>query len=1194
MKSKFLMLCLAMVVAISAFAQSSSLTGTVTDPSGKVIPNASIRLTSESTGETRSLTTDENGDFVFSALVAGAYTVHVEATGFRPLDRKGNNVLSASRLALGNLQMDVGAVAESVSVTAQGAGVATTTTAQDAHLDSNQVAMISIRGRDAMSLLRLMPGVQQGVDTDTFGGSFATAVPAVMGQTGRQTIYVDGINGGDGGNGGGGGGNFSAATNIDAIAEVNVQLNNYTAEYGLKGGPQINLVTKHGGNTFHGTGYWYKRHEMFNATNFFNNSVGQIKPVYRYSTLGGNLGGPVKLKIPVINPGGNKFFFFYSVDDTRLKDANQLRRYTMPTALERAGDFSQTRTTAGALVTVRDPLTGQPFPNNVIPTNRANQFGLAILNILPTPNQNLPVTAGYNYLTQEPSIAHPRRQQIWKWDLRPTDRDTISIKYQTFWTKSVGWEVAGRSAPWGLVRQRYDFTSDDGKIDYTKIISPRMVNEFAIGIHYTTEGGPPEDQKALQGMQRQFRGLSGLPQIAPQNNPLNIIPKATFGTLQNNSPTGLGQSDTPNIAYDNRWPITGADTAFPISDTLTYTRGSHTFKAGVLREHERFGQARSSTFAGEFNFSNDGNDPTNAGFAYANAYLGHITTYTESMGRVPDNFYQSTWSWYAQDTWRVKKNLTLDIGLRMYKWGIPAWGGGEASAFTFDRFDPKWGGKPPVLYQPTTVTAGRRALNPLTGEVLPVSFVGLMVPGTGYSCGPITPKTPCAINGIVTQNDPTYTSAGKGFIEPFNLFFDPRFGVAWDPMGDGKMAIRASFGVFHQGTGGPAIQGGGPAYRFDQVIRYTDMNSYFTGVGPTAPGSIGSTTGAGGYWKNGQKQPLTYNYTFAIQKDLGWHTVLDVAYVGNTTHHQTRIQNMNMLAQGVKFLPSSRDNTVTASAANPGALPDNFLRPIVGYGDIWIGGPGYSSRYDSLQVQANRRFARGFELGGAYTWASSTSNVGIGTGSSATDTVTYFRLSPTSNRSKNPLVQSHILNLSYVIDIPGGSRLIHGAVSRAILDNWQVSGVSTFATGLPSNVTFTTTDTFDFSGGGEVCGTGIVQTGNAVLGRDQRNVNQWFNTSVFARPSGRGDLGNNCYNGKFTLPGFNNHDLSVFKNFKIKEKSTLQFRAEAYNAFNHTQFNAVATAAQFDPTGKQTQANFGKVTSAKNERRMQFSLRFSF
>jgi len=1186
------------LLAISAQAQIStgSMMGSVNDPTGQRIVGATIKIINEETGEDRSGTSNESGDFNFPALAAGPYTIRVEASGFRPVERRGNILIAQSRLAVGAIQLEIGSVSDSITVNTQGLAVATSTTSHSTVLDKNQVAMISLRGRDPMSLLRILPGVQQGVDTDTFGGSFATAVPAMMGQTGRQTLYVDGINGGDGGNGGGGGGNFSSATNVDAIAEVNVQMNSYTAEYGLKGGPQINIITKRGGQQFHGTGYWYKRHEMFNAKNFFNNSLNQTKPVYRYSTLGGNIGGPVPVKIPILNPDGKKFFFFYSIDDTRLKDLNQLRRYTMPTALERKGDFSQTKTPSGALIVVKDPLTGVAFPGNVIPPSRANAQSLALLNIIPLPNAPGPDSQGYNFLQQEPSIQHPRRNQLWRWDLRPTDTDTISIKYQTFWTKSVGWEVAGRSSPWGLVRQRYDFTSDDGKVEYTKIITPSMVNEFSIGIHYTTEYGPPEDDKALQGIQRQYRGLANLKQIAPGNNPLGIIPKVTFGTLQNNSSSGLGQSDTPNIAYDNRWPITGADTAFPISDSLTYNRGPHTFKLGILREFERFGQARSSVFGGEFNFNGtDTADPANTGFAYANAFLGHVTTYTESMGRVPDNFSQSTWSWFAQDTWKINKKLTLDIGLRMYRWGIPAWGGGESSGFTFDRFDPKWGGKPPVLYRPVTTASGRRAQNPLTSEILPVPFIGLMVPGTGYSCGPITPKTPCQINGIVTQNDPTYTSAGKGFVEPFNLLWDPRIGFAYDPFGDTKTVVRASFGVFHQASGNFAIQGGGPAFNFLQTIRYTDMDSYFTGVGPTSPGNIGSVTTPGGYRRTGEKQPVSYNYTLAVERDLGWNTILNVAYVGNNTHHLVSNQNVNNVPQGARFLAANRDSTVTQTAANPAALPDVFLRPIVGFGDIYIGGPGYTSRYDSLQVQANRRFARGFELAGTYTWASSTTNAFVGTSTSATDSGVYYALSPTLNRSKNPLVQNQVLNLSYILNVPKGSNLVHLRPAKWVLDNWQVSGISTFATGLPSNVTFTTSDNFDFSGGGEVCGTGTVQNGSAVLPRDQRTVDRWFNTSVFQRPSGRGDIGNNCNNAKFTLPGFNNHDLSIFKDFPVGEGSRkFQFRWEMYNAFNHTQFNAVNTTATFDATGKQTNVNFGKVTSARNERRMQLSLRFSF
>jgi len=256
MKKLALICGLALSLSVSALAQTGSINGTVSDPNDAVIPNATVKLTFDLNGEERTTTSSDVGDFSFSALVPGTYTIRVQAAGFRPMERKNNVVLAAGRLAVGTLQLEVGSVTESVMVTAQGAGVATTTTAQSAVIDTKQVAMISLRGRDPISILRILPGVQQGVDQDTFGGSFSTPVPAFLGNTGRNTIYVDGVNGGDGGNGGGGGANFSGATNIDAIAEVNVQVSSYTAEFGLKGGSQINLVTKHGGQEFHGSGYW--------------------------------------------------------------------------------------------------------------------------------------------------------------------------------------------------------------------------------------------------------------------------------------------------------------------------------------------------------------------------------------------------------------------------------------------------------------------------------------------------------------------------------------------------------------------------------------------------------------------------------------------------------------------------------------------------------------------------------------------------------------------------------------------------------------------------------------------------------------------------------------------------------------------------------------------------------------------------
>jgi hypothetical protein len=1162
-----LFVVLALVFALSAPAQttSSSITGSVVDPSGQLVVGASVKLTNESNGEMRAGVTNETGGFAFHALVPGPYTVRVDAQGFRPLERKSNMLLAAARLDLGALALEVGSVSESVTVTAQGVAVQTTSSNHAAVLDNRQMAMISLRGRDPITMLRILPGVQQGVgNQELFGGDFATPVPQFQGR-GGNTIYVDGVNGGDGG----GGGNFSGATNIDAIAEVNVQLGNYTAEYGLKGGSQINFVTKRGGSEFHGTGYWYKRHEMFNATNFFNNLNGLRKPIYRVQTLGGNIGGPVPFSIPVINPDGKKLNFFYSIDDTQTISPSDIRRWTMPTELERRGDFSQSRATNGSLIVVRDPQTGQPFPNNIIPQNRQHPLGVAMMNLFPLPN-GCGGTAGCNFVVQHPSIDKPRRQHLFRIDYRPTDKDTFSFKGQTWYTKSAGVEVAGRSATWGLVEQRYDFTADQATLHWTRIISPNIVNEFMTGVFYSTESGPPVSDEALAGIQRPNRGLSALRQFAPQNNPLNLIPRATFSGLQNNS------FEAAAITYDGRWPIFGADTAFPISNNLTWTRGAHAFKGGVLRQHERFGQARSGTFSGEFRFQHDANDPGTTGYAFANAYIGHVREYTESMGRVPDNRFQNTWAFFVQDTWRASRRLTIDVGLRMYKFGLPLWGNGEASAFTFERFDPNWGGKPPVLYRPTTTPQGRRALNPLTGEVLPVSYIGLMVPGSGYTCGPITPTTPCQINGIVVQKNGNYVEGGEGFFEPLPLQFDPRVGVAWDVFGDHKMAIRASVGAFHDGTGGPTFKGG-PAFQFERSILFTDLDTYFTGTGATP------VTNVSGARRLNQKRPVTYNYMFGIQRELGWNTVLDVAYVGSNTHHISRSWNYNQLPMGVRFRPESRDTTTASSP-----LPDVFLRPILGFGDISISEPMSTARYDSLQVQANRRFSRGLEIAATYTWAGGTENN------------IYQQLDSRLRRERNTNVQPHVFNVSYIVDIPRGSTLIPGRVSRFILDNWQVSGITTFASGFPLNVSFSTTDNFDFSGGGEVCGTGIVQTGPAALSRGERSIDRWFDTSVFRRPSGRGDLGNNCNNAKFIGPGFNNHDISVFKNFPVSEGKSFQLRWEMYNAFNHTQFGGpnadqgVDNSAQFNPQGVQTDTQFGRITAARQERRMQLSLRFNF
>ncbi|RPI51163.1 MAG: carboxypeptidase regulatory-like domain-containing protein, partial [Acidobacteria bacterium] len=928
MRHGFRALIVLLLVSTAGWAQttSGSISGSVVDAQKQVVPGADVIITNEQNGETRRTVTNDVGDYVFAGVAPGPYSVRAELAGFRPIERRNNVVLANSRLAVPPLTLEVGTVAEAVTVSAVGESVATTTTSHQAVLDLGQVENLSIRGRDPISLLKILPGVSlQANDQELFGGSFATGVPDIQGGRG-QTLYVDGVNGGDGGNAGGGGGNFSGATSMDAIAEVNVQLSTYTAEYGLKGGAQVNFITKSGGSAYHGTAYTHLRDDAFNSLNYFNQKNNLPKPQQKIRNYGGTFGGPVP-RVPKLNADGNKLFFFYNIDHTQVKAPQQLRNYRMPTALERQGDFSESRTPSGALIRVIDPLTGQQFPGNKVPADRAHPGGLAFLNLMPMPNID---ASGYNFVYQEPSFDHPRQSQLLRMDYRPTQADSIAVKWQSFYTNSVGHNVAGASSRWGLVRQRYDFTHDIGKVDYTRIFGTRTVLEFSTGFFRSTEDGPPEDDRALAGIQRaSYPAIAALPQFTSQHNPLGLIPKARFGGVQSSS----GGSDCgasvvqpcQDIFYDNRWPITGEDSAFPISLKLTHTRGNHTFKMGIMREREVFGQARSGIFAGEFNFAHSGSDALSTGYPYANAYIGHVLSYTEDLGRAPDFRMQQTWAWFVQDTWKLTPQLTLDAGLRMYKWGHPYSGSGEASIFSFERFDPSWGGNPPVLYEPTLVGNARRARNPVTGEILPDTFIGLIVPGTGYSCGVITPATPCQINGIVIQNDPTFREGDFGIVEPLPIQYDPRIGIAWAP--NPRTVIRAATGLYHDGTGGEFFSGG-PAYRFSRVTRFTDLNNYLGGTTAVSP------VGASGTIRVGAKRPSIHKYTIGVQRELGWNIVADVAYVGEFTRYLYDQLNHNPIPAESRFQPENRDVTFTPSAANPRALPDVFLRPIRGFGDL--------------------------------------------------------------------------------------------------------------------------------------------------------------------------------------------------------------------------------------------------------------------
>src|SRR5215207_11606570 len=413
---------------------TGNINGTVTDASGGVIVNATVLLVNEKTGDRRNVNTNEDGRFNFAAVQPGVYTVRVEQQGFQILERR-NTILSANEsLALGELSLTVGQVTEMVTTIASGATVETESSDLTARLTSDQVALISTKGRDITSLLRLIPGTTNENDAESLGDGFGTDLPNISGARGRTAVAtIDGLNAAEPS----GGNKVSMSISQDAVAEVKVLRNNYAAEYGNNGGAIINIVSKGGTKDYRGSSYYFLRNEALSASPFFSNKAGLPKPLYRHNIGGANFGGP--LPLPRFGEGGPRLlreraFFFVSYEKLHTITPTNPVFVTVPTALERQGDISQSFNTSAALIPVLAPLTGLQFPGNRIPQGRWNASGAALLNVFPLPNAPGGRISGrvFNYVNQQ-SQDTPKHGLVVRFDVRPSAKDTVYWKMQ-WWT----------------------------------------------------------------------------------------------------------------------------------------------------------------------------------------------------------------------------------------------------------------------------------------------------------------------------------------------------------------------------------------------------------------------------------------------------------------------------------------------------------------------------------------------------------------------------------------------------------------------------------------------------------------------------------------------------------------------------------------------------------------------------------------
>src|ERR1041384_6276779 len=694
---------------------TGTVSGNIVDPSSQVIPGAKITLTSVRTSEVRTGVTNEAGAFTINAVRTGTYNLRIEQKGFKVYESRGLVVGANERLALGDIVLQIGEVTETVSVIAEAAHVQTDSSEHAAVLTTNQVANLTARGRDVVSMLRTIPGVQYQSDQDSVGGSYGTGTPNIGGSmSGTNILAVDGVVSNDMGTPG----VFSSVTTLDAIGEVKVLLNSYQAEYAGNGGAIMQVVTKSGSRDFHGGGYYFLRNEALNANDFFNNRNSLKRPRYRYSTLGATLGGPIYIP-GHWNQDKSKVFGFYNVEQWQITVPGSVNHNTMPTAQERQGDFSQTLDVNGKQIPITDPTTLTQFAGNAIPQSRLNPNGVALMNVLLLPNFfNRTISGGnYNYQIQEVQ-KWPKRSQLLKFDYVPTEKDRFYVRGKTWIAQQEGYAVAGGAAPVGFFAQCYCFTEEGLGIGGTHVFTPTVVMELNAGVRHNREAWHPYGDNEINKVLRSAIGYN-LGQWYPAANASGYIPRFSFG----------GVPSAPNVSYDNRLLTGGTDFTFNFSHSVAITPRTHSIKVGFdiyrIREYE----GEQSIFSGTFDFGKNTLNPLDSNYAFANAALGVFNSYTESNIRYGANMRQSLVEWFAQDSWKVSRRLTLDYGIR---W---TWAGemhphkpGEQGVFMRSLYT---AGQAPPLFAPLTQGGVRYAQNPLTGALLPSAYIGLFVPGVG-------------------------------------------------------------------------------------------------------------------------------------------------------------------------------------------------------------------------------------------------------------------------------------------------------------------------------------------------------------------------------------------------------------------------------------------------------------------------------
>lgn len=972
------------------------------------------------------------------------------------------------------------------------------------------------------------------------------------------------------------------------------------------------MVTKGGGRDFHGSGYWFYRDKGMNANDWLSNRDGQPKPLYHFNYLGYTVGGPIYLP-GRFNTAKDRLFFFWSKEYQRQltpRDQNGRTRSTttLPTALERQGDFSQSVDSSGnPFPYVRDyttnlpchgPTTNPPGPADTrgcfadgglvlgkIPANRLYGPGIKLLNLFPLPKDAGPKGFVNNYIYQ-PSGSVPRHEQVLRIDynLSPKWRLYGSLINLAEDVVSINASASGYSfspnfpiTPADFYHPGYLFN-----LNATTVLSSNMTNEAQFGVNHHPVTVLPHDPQAISA------GATGINLPALFTGFAGWIPDFNFGGSRiSNSPqlrySGAGGSYTPFLSHN---------AVIDAVDNLTIVRGKHVIKTGIYMHRNRKDQTAFVPTEGVYNWGDSSSNPLDTGLGFANAAIGVFTSFQQATRPANGEYRFTNLEFYGQDSWKVTPRFTLNYGVRAY-WIQPEF---DQLLQTSNFLASSWkANQAPRLYWPScanpqcTAKVGiDRADLGGTGQTTSAVNIGAIVPNSGN-----------LTNGILLAGK----DLSKYLIRSPGILLGPRLGLAYDLTGRGNLVFRAGGGVYFDRPCGNTI--------FDllanppTIFTPTVFNGLAQNISLNNPSLFPS--GITGISYNGNF-PTTYNYSAGIQARLPYAMVLDAAYVGSVSRHLQDDLPLNPVPYGADFLQQNQDPTkgsVTPPFTGSRAYDANFLRPFPGYGGVNLHQFDGTSNYNSLQVKLDRRFARGLFLGVAYTW-SKCMEVGDNEGSS--HRIDGFNRLANYGPCGFDIRQNLIFN--YVYALPGASSLgsLNNRATRAAFNGWQLSGTTQFRTSTPFTPNFSVpgvsnstnlTGSPDFSARMKLIGDPYQGTTDSPYNR--------LNAAAFA-PASVGSIGLESSRNFLNNPGVNDWDMSLQRNVRLTERAHLEFRLDAFNVFNHTQFsginsginfssltNPVPTNLPFDSNGNLVNKNgFGTVNSVRSARVLQTVVRLVF